>query len=206
MEEPSSSYYKESITPESLWDAYDNNDMLRVAKDLIIFKEQREKWSGCSYVENEVNLSLNKELFSYFPEMAMKKCIKQILEMQCSKEVSFSILLLFSNLLNYLPLSICFHLFRIMISHVSLFSLSFLMLLDMQLMLSSLLSLSNRSSNLSRPSIQFFNQSFFSLIALLKNSLSFPKSFQLYLLNGEIQIDLMYSLLFRPGLKKNLNA
>lgn len=43
MEEPSSSYYKESITPESLWDAYDNNDMLRVAKDLIIFKEQREK-------------------------------------------------------------------------------------------------------------------------------------------------------------------
>lgn len=153
-----------------------------------------------------MNLSLNKELFSYFPEMAMKKCIKQILEMQCSKEVSFSILLLFSNLLNYLPLSICFHLFRIIISHVSHFSLSFLMLLDMQLMLSSLLSLSNRSSNLSRPSIQFFNQSFFSLIALLKNSLSFPKSFQLYLLNGEIQIDLMYSLLFRPGLKKNLNA
>lgn len=43
MEEPSSSYYKDSITPESLWDAYDSNDMLKVAKDLIIFKEQREK-------------------------------------------------------------------------------------------------------------------------------------------------------------------
>lgn len=40
-----------------------------------------------------MNLSLNKELFSYFPEMAMKKCVKQILEMQCSKEVLFSIIL-----------------------------------------------------------------------------------------------------------------
>lgn len=42
MEDPASLYYKESISPESLWDAYDNNDMLRVAKNLILFKEQRE--------------------------------------------------------------------------------------------------------------------------------------------------------------------
>lgn len=153
-----------------------------------------------------MNLSFNKELFSYFPEMAMKKCVKQILEMHCSKEVLFWIFLQFSNLLNYLPLCICFHLFKNKINHVNHSSLSFLMLQVMQLMHSSLLSLSNRSFSPSHQSTQFFNQFFFSLTVLLKSFLSFPRRSQLYHLNGEIQIDHESSLLFRHGLKKNLNA
>ena len=73
-----------TITPESLWEEYDMNNMLNLSKDLVLFKNHRILSLLTSGLEEENNNSMNNEMFTYFPEIAMKKCIQRIFEIPSS--------------------------------------------------------------------------------------------------------------------------
>ena len=73
-----------TITPESLWEEYDMNNMLNLSKDLVLFKNHRIISLLISCLEEEEKNSMNNEMFTSFPEIAMKKCIRRIFEIPSS--------------------------------------------------------------------------------------------------------------------------
>lgn len=76
------------ITPESLWDSFDNNKMLELSKDLLLFKKQSRNSSFPSFLENEQS-SFSNDMLTDFPEMALRRCVSRLFE-GSSQEVPFT--------------------------------------------------------------------------------------------------------------------
>lgn len=79
------------ITQESLWEEYDHDEMLALARHLAAFRDSRWTAYPHSRIEKTRYSSLNEEFFTELPAIAATKCVSLLLQKEeLSGEVGLS--------------------------------------------------------------------------------------------------------------------